>query len=365
MAIYQRGKSWYYDFVHKGQRYTGCFGHVSRTTAKEELARKKTEVIEGKLNPAKTRKSPRFDAFVEEYLEWLKANRKPLTFQRVGEALVNIRPSFGTKRLNEITAWDMERYKRVRKEAGKQPGTINLELATLKAILNKAVTWKKLVDHPGKEVKALKVANERTRFLTEEEEARFLTASSPALRRIVEAGLLTGFRRQELTTLRPEDVDFARGLVSVAACYSKNGESRTLPMGARLKEILQEAVAGRGDGPTVFVTEAGIPWTRWGLTSAFQRACRRASLGTIGPHVLRHTFGSRLVMAGVDLRTVQELLGHKDIKMTLRYTHLSSDHKRQAIAALERRFVPESPANFHNTPLQAPSSNRPKIMVAR
>src|SRR5215510_862508 len=99
MAIYQRGKSWYYDFVHKGQRYTGCFGQVSRTTAKEELARKKTEVIKQKLNPAKARKSPRFDAFIEEYLEWLKANRKPLTFQRVGEVLVNLRPSFGSKRL--------------------------------------------------------------------------------------------------------------------------------------------------------------------------------------------------------------------------------------------------------------------------
>jgi hypothetical protein len=77
MAIYQRGKSWYYDFVHKGQRYTGSFGPVSKTVAKEELARKKTEVIEGKLNPAKARKSPRFDAFTEEYLEWAKSNKKP------------------------------------------------------------------------------------------------------------------------------------------------------------------------------------------------------------------------------------------------------------------------------------------------
>src|SRR5262249_52038112 len=163
-----------------------------------------------------------------------KANRKPLTFQRVGEVVVNLRPSFGSKRLNEITAWDMERYKKVRKEAGKQPGTINLELATLKAILNKAVAWKKLVEHPDKGVKALKVANGRTRFLTEEEEARFLTVCSPVLRRIVETGLLTGFRRQELTTLHPEDVDFPLALVTVAACYSKNGESRTLPMGIRL-----------------------------------------------------------------------------------------------------------------------------------
>ena len=59
MAIYLRGKSWYYDFVHQGQRYTGCIGKVSKTIAKEELARKKAEVVEGRMNPAKTRKSPR------------------------------------------------------------------------------------------------------------------------------------------------------------------------------------------------------------------------------------------------------------------------------------------------------------------
>ena len=87
MAIYQRGKAWYYDFVHKGQRYMGSFGHVSRTVAKEELARKKAEVIEGKLNPAKTRKSPRLDAFAEEYLSWLKTNRRPETYRRVNRTV--------------------------------------------------------------------------------------------------------------------------------------------------------------------------------------------------------------------------------------------------------------------------------------
>ena len=65
---------------------------------------------------------------------------------------------------------------------------------------------------------------------------------------------------------------------------------------------------------------------------------------------MHHTFASRLVMAGVDLRTVQELLGHKDIKQTLRYAHLSPHHTRAAVEALEARFSAKSPINFHNTP---------------
>jgi hypothetical protein len=74
-AINLRSKSWDYDFVHKGQRYTDSYGPVSKTVAKEELARKKTEVIEEKLNPAKACKSPRFDTFSEEYLSWVKRKK--------------------------------------------------------------------------------------------------------------------------------------------------------------------------------------------------------------------------------------------------------------------------------------------------
>jgi hypothetical protein len=131
MAIYQRGKSWYYDFVHKGQRYTGCFGQVSRTTAKEELARKKTEVIERKLNPAKARKSPRFDVFSEEYLDWVKANKKPLTYKTAQTVMKILRTTFGAKQLNDISARHMEQYKKARKDAGKAPATINRELISL------------------------------------------------------------------------------------------------------------------------------------------------------------------------------------------------------------------------------------------
>jgi len=350
MAIYQGGKSWYYDFVHKGQRYTGCFGHVSRTTAKEELARKKTEVIEGKLNPAKTRKSPWFDAFSEDYLGWIKANKKPLTYIRVVSVFRRLMPPFGAKRLNEITAWQIEQYKKARKEAGEQPATINLDLSFLKAMLNKAIAWNKLADYPAKHVKMLQVTNERTRFLSEEEEAALLPVCSPALQRIVAAGLFTGFRPQELTSLRVEDVDLQRALLTVAACFSKNGESRTIPMGERLKPILQEALAERGDAMTVFTTVKGQPWTSTNFGMVLRLACLRAGIEPCGPHTLRHTFASRLIMAGIDLRTVQELLGHKDIKMTLRYAHLSPNHKRAAIETLERRFSTKSPANFHDTP---------------
>jgi site-specific recombinase XerD len=133
-------------------------------------------------------------------------------------------------------------------------------------------------------------------------------------------------------------------------------------MGGRLNAILREALAVRGDAPTVLVTRYGKPWTPEGLTNQFQRASRRAGLERLGPHVLRHTYASRLVMAGVDLRTVQELLGHKDIKQTLRYAHLSPSHKRAAVEALEARFSAKSPINSHNTPPAAVSPAGEKVL---
>ena len=95
----------------------------------------------------------------------------------------------------------------------------------------------------------------------------------------------------------------------------------------------------------------------------FSKICEKAGVGHLGIHVLRHTFASRLVMAGVDLRTVQELMGHKDIAMTMRYAHLSSNHKRAAMETLESRFSAKSPVNFHNTPLSSLPENRAKVAV--
>jgi len=68
-----------------------------------------------------------------------------------------------------------------------------------------------------------------------------------------------------------------------------------------------------------------------------ERACRRSSLSKVGWQVLRHTFVSHLVMRGVPIKAVQELLGHADIKMTMRYAHLSPDTWRDAVKLLDRR----------------------------
>lgn len=248
--------------------------------------------------------------------------------------------AFGDRWLSEITAWHVEQYK-ARRRTLVSAATVNRELTLLKHMFTKAIDWEKARANPVKAVKLLREANTRVRFLTDEEEARLLKACPPNLRPLVMAALHTGFRRGELLSLRWCDIDSANGLVSVEAGYTKNGERRSVPLSRTLRAILEQLRQGRAEGEHVFRTRRGGRYVSAATT--FKRAVERAGLSNFRFHDLRHTFASRLVMGGQDIRTVQELLGHKSITMTLRYSHLSPTHRAKAVAILDR-LSPEAAA---------------------
>jgi integrase len=103
--------------------------------------------------------------------------------------------------------------------------------------------------------------------------------------------------------------------------------------------------------------QGDLHWEHYkSFRTAFETACRHAKLTDVTPHVLRHTFASRLVMAGVDLRTVQELGGWKSLNMVQRYAHLSREHKQKAVEMLVGNFTPIFTPSTGN-PTSAESSN--------
>jgi site-specific recombinase XerD len=89
-------------------------------------------------------------------------------------------------------------------------------------------------------------------------------------------------------------------------------------------------VPRRLDSPYVFQRKSGEKFRK--MRTGYENALKRAGLSGVRFHDLRHTFASHLVMGGVDIRTVQELLGHKDISMTMRYSHLAPDHMSYSFA---------------------------------
>ena len=134
-------------------------------------------------------------------------------------------------------------------------------------------------------------------------------------------------------SLKWKDVDYRIRILSVL--NTKNGESRELPMNDIVYRTLLD-IGKKADSPWVFCKKNG---ERYGnVRKALEGARKRAGIVDFRFHDLRHTFASHLVMAGVDLKTVQELLGHKSFEMTLRYAHLSPEHKKAALDILCKRM---------------------------
>lgn len=195
-------------------------------------------------------------------------------------------------------------------------------------------------------------ARSRLRWLSLEEEDALLERCDRQLRTFVVAAVDTGFRANELRSLQWQDVDFQRAGITVRSCYTKNGEPRTRSMTRRLEEALAEWRGAIGGGSQDMVSGA------YGYRSSFERAKKLAGLGEdVVFHTLRHTYLSRLTMGGVDLRTVQDLAGHKMITMTMRYAHLVPEHKQRAVAVLDRKVPTNSPT--------LPIAVEHKFLVAR
>jgi len=148
--------------------------------------------------------------------------------------------------------------------------------------------------------------------------------------------LETGMRRSELYSLEWDRVDLERRQLHLLK--TKNGSARVVILTEAAVSALKELRARRNPtSPHVCLTRYGEPMVSpraWFELVMQEAVTKNSSLLDVTWHIFRHTYISRLVMAGVDLRTVQELAGHKDIKMTVRYAHLAPAHKLAAVDRL-------------------------------
>jgi integrase len=130
-------------------------------------------------------------------------------------------------------------------------------------------------------------------------------------------------------TLRWDDIDLVRRTVTVQAAYAKSGQTRTVPLNSTVRTALERLPR---TGEFVFAQPNGKPYRY--IRRSFNTACRTAGLMDVTPHTLRHTFATRLIENGVDLRTVQELGGWAKIDMLVRYGHVTTARKAEAVERL-------------------------------
>lgn len=260
-----------------------------------------------------------------------------------------------TKRVEQIrTAW---------LRAGRAPSTANRNITRLRGVLSRAVEWGVLQEHPLK-VRKLKVDDRsRVRYLSTEEETALREAMGARssemrdardsanrwrlerqkapmanlrtvrfvdhLEPLVLLSINTGVRRGEAFNLTWADVDLNNKLITVEGDTSKSGQTRHIPLNREALETLtnwKEQGAGKG-----FVFPGHYGKRLDNVKKSWAGLLDLAKVERFRWHDLRHTFASKLVMAGVPLNTVRDLMGHSDIKMTLRYAHLALGTKAAAV----------------------------------
>jgi integrase len=349
-GIYLRGRTWWLDFVHKGERHVARLGKgISRTVAGELARVRRGEVLKGEAGIGRKRKDITFDAARDEFKKWAEANKRPRTVRTYGQCLDALARSFAGRRLSAISTFDVERHKRARLEAGVRV-MVNRELAVLRALYNRCRDWGKYEgDNPVVKVRQVKESAGRLRYLEGEEIDALVAAAGEPLRTLLLVGLYTGIRiHSEALTLRWADVDLRRGLLTVQSAYAKSGKTRTVPLNRPVVAALRAIRERSGDREHVFARRDGSAFKS--IRTAFLTACRRAGLAGVTPHVLRHTFASRLAMTGAHPRTIQELGGWSELAMVERYAHLSASHKAEAV---ERIATSENSPTLFTTPAGA------------
>jgi integrase len=340
-TIRRRGENWYIDYRAYGRRYRERIGS-NKKLAEEVLHKRLVEIAEGKFLDKKNRFNIKFDDLASNYIEiYSKHNKKSWSDDIT--RIKNLKVSFGGRFLYEITPLLVEEYKSRRiKEVS--PATVNRELACLKHIFTMAIQWNKAEANPVKKVKLFRENNQRVRYLEKEEAERLVSNCKGYLKRIVIIALNTGMRKGEILRVKWTDIDFKNNVIYLLD--TKNGDKKEVLINDMVKRALIQQPKYK-DGPYAFCNRDGRPFRD--IRKSFIAALKKSGIINFRFHDLRHTFASQLVMSGVDLNTVRELMGHKSIRMTLRYAHLSPAHKKRAVDVLGQKWSLDGPKRLQET----------------
>ncbi|EFL50925.1 integrase family protein [Solidesulfovibrio fructosivorans JJ]] len=284
------------------------------------------------------------------YLEHARQNKKPNTVQtEQGLFRKWLGPVIGDVPLKDISPFHLERIRKNIAAAGLSARSAHYALCVVRQVFNFAR------DHdmtdcvsPTCKVKAPKTDNRRLRFLTHEEADKLLehvAKRSHELHAISLVSLHCGLRAGEIFNLTWSDVDFDRETLTLRD--TKNGRTRIAYMTGQVRGMLAARVKG-GPGDPVFPGRGGV--RRSYVSNAFERAVKDLGFNEgitdsrqkVVFHSLRHTFASWLVEQGTDLYSVKELMGHRTLSMTERYSHLSPDSLRRAVKGLEAGIAAKS-----------------------
>lgn len=315
---------------------------VTRKQAEDFIEQSRTDARKGRLNLPKNRKIVLgFREAAGKYLVKLEKEGGKDLERKKQRIDLHLSPFFKDKPLSSITTFDLERFKKIRKEESASNGTINRELAALSHLFSKAVEWQWINHRPAK-INRLKEDSGRIVYLTITQVSKLLEKArehqSSFIYPFIIIALDTSMRRSEILSIRLEDIDLQRRVIFIP--QAKAG-AREQPITKNLAEYLTDYLKTTEPDQVWLIpscrSECGhIKW----VEHAFREVVVAAGLDPkqIVRHTLRHTAITHLVQAGVDLPTVQRISGHKTLQMVARYSHQNGEHIQAAMDVLEKRY---------------------------
>ena len=299
----------------------------------------------------------------DAYLPWFRAHHRG--HEKTAHTLTKNFDTIMPQRIDAITGRDLEQIRTTWLLAGNKPATVNRKMGSISGVFSRAVEWGIITDHPMAKLKQLRVDSKGVvRYLSADENLQLRKALDARqddartdresanrwrsdrgrkllpsfadrvftdhLKPMVLVSLNTGIRRGELFNLEWTRVNFSTKTLTVIGDTTKTIETRHIPLNKEALETLREWQK-QSQKKSGYVFPSADGGRLEDVKSAWLGLLERAEITGFRWHDMRHDFASRRVMAGVPLNTVRDLLGHSDIKMTLRYAHLAPDSKAAAV----------------------------------
>lgn len=347
-SVFTRGKSIVIEYKlsnGKTKRETiGKSGIVTKTMAREILRKKEQQVKLGQYGMLDV-KIPTLDAFTKQYITYKKETEKKPSWKCDEQHLrIHLIPFFGRNRkLSDIKPQDVDDYKSLRLKENAAPATVDRELSALRHLINLAERWNKFFGkNPVSIAGLLHPNNQKERTLTHEEQKRLLDSTNEYLRPVIIFALNTGMRKSEILTLKWSNVDLETGIITLEKTNTKSKKLRRIPINTVVRKLMLELkLKGKGS-EYVFLSSKGIPYKKEGsLRQPFLGALRRAGIEGLRFHDLRHTAATRMIESGASIVAVSKILGHEDLKTTMRYAH-PEDSLKDAVELLTKTTFSDS-----------------------
>ena len=338
IPVYQLGNRWYVKKQINGVRVNRALeGAKNEDEAIIAAALLIKQIKEGEIDITKKKDKMLFGELVLRYAE--KAEGEKLGWSVEKHKVKRINEHFKKYRIDKITLDDIYSFRKKLKTYQNKKGepvsdsTLNRYISILSAMMNYAVDSKLIKDNPCRCVKKLRENTPKPKTLKPNEEKilfDLFTNKSAHLLPIVVCALHTGARLSEILNLKWENIDLDKRMMYIIR--TKNGEPRDIPISITLQRHFNQL---RQNSITEFIfvnPKTKQPYKT--IYGAYKRACKKAGIEGLKFHELRHTAGTRMIEK-VDIRTVQEILGHQSVITTQRYVGVTDERKFKAIDALD------------------------------